>query len=232
MNDDAVAEELYTWFGRVLEHYDLPRGFSGTFYDADFDFFRFVGHEMFVSLFAFLLRERQWEIISRLLSDPIPISYLRRQDGPGNAEWSDVCRHVGILGGVSRERQRLSAHADILNERHSKGDLAGVLPFDEFADADFFLYLRSLLPLEKFTGDIPWKPWSVLYLRGTPRFLLRAQLATEGERVARALAVPSVSELKKRLRERGPRVEILYRHGWWDYPVREEDIEKIGSRNS
>jgi hypothetical protein len=139
---------------------------------------------------------------------------------------------VGILGGKSRELQRLSLHGDILNERHSKGELAGILPFEEFADADFFLYLRSLLPEVKFSGYFSWKPWSAVWLRGTPRFLLRAQSITQAENIARALGVASVSELKSRLQERGAQLRVLYQNGIWDYPVRQADIERIGSRNS
>ena len=230
MSDAAIATELHNWFGYILERYSLPRGFSGTFNDADFDFFRFVGHELFVTLFAFLLREQQWILSQRLLSEPIPVRYLQRENGPGNAEWSDISRHVRILGGESQRRQRVSFHGDLLRERHSKGELAAALPLDEFADADFFLYLRSLLPNETFNGEFPWKPWSAIWLAGTPRFLLRAQSEAQAEIVARALALPSVVEFKKRLQERGSRVAVLYSHSFWDYPVRHADVEKIGSR--
>ena len=166
MGDTVIAAELYTWFGQILERYSLPRGFSGTFYEADFDFFRFVGHELFVSLLAFLLREQKWDMISQILAEPIPVRYVQRENGPGNAEWSDISRYVGMLGGESQRRERLSFHGDILNERHSKGELAAVLPFEEFADADFFLFLRSILPEEKYTGHFSWKPWSAVWLRG------------------------------------------------------------------
>ena len=74
MGDATIADELYSWFGQVLERYSLPRGFSGSYNEADFDFFRFVGHELFVTLFAFLLREQQWGIISKLLGEPIPVA--------------------------------------------------------------------------------------------------------------------------------------------------------------
>jgi hypothetical protein len=170
--------------------------------------------------------------VSRLLGEPVPVRCVLRDNGPGNAEWSEISRHVGILGGKSREQQRLSLHGDILHERHSKGDLAAILPFEEFADADFFLYLRSLLPEKEFTGHFSWRPWSAVWLRSTPRFLLRAQSTTQADNVARALAVPSVSELKGRLLERGAQVRVLYQHGFWDYPVRKADIEKIGSRQA
>lgn len=230
MNDAVAALEIYNWFGLVLERYSLPRGFSGISNEADFDFFRFVGHELFVTFFSFLLREQQWQIILKLLNEPIPVRYLNRYGGPGNAEWSDLSRHVRVLGGESQRRGRLSLHGDILNARHSKGYLAGILPFDEFADADFFLYLRGVLPYEKPPQEFAWKPWSVIWLGGTPRFLLRAQSGEQANNVARALTLPSATELKTRLLERGSMIAMLYRHGFWDYPVRRDDIEKIGSR--
>jgi hypothetical protein len=232
MADAAIAVEIHNWFGHILERYSLPRGFSGTYSEADFDVFRFVGHELFVTLFAFLLREQQWEIISRLLNEPIPVRYLNRENGPGNAEWSELSRYVGVLGGESQRRQRLSFHGDLLKERHSTGNLAGVLPFEEFADGDFFLYLRGILSHEQIGGDIPWKPWSTLYVKSTPMFLLRAQSQSYAESLTRVLLLPSVEVFKARLQERGSRVGILYRGGLWDYPVRHSDIEKIASRKS
>lgn len=232
MADISSAVEVHNWFGKILERYSLPQGFSGAFNEADFDFFVFLGHELFVSLFAFLLREQQWDVVSRLLHEPIPVRYLRRENGPGNAEWTELSRYVRIMGGESQRRQRLSFHGDLLRERHSKGELAAALPFEEFVDADFFLYLRGLLPQEKASSEISWKPWSAIWLAGAPRFLLRAQSQSHAEQLTKALGLTSIDELKKRFAERGSTVGILYRHGFWDYPVRQSDIEKIGSRKS
>lgn len=151
MADTSAVMTIRDWFGQTLERYDLPRGFSGTFSHADFDYFRFVGHELFVTLIAFLLREQQGDIVSRVLSEPIPVRYVHRQNAPGNSEWFDLCQYVRILGDESQERSRISYHGDLLNEHHSKGELAGILPFEEFVDGDFFLFLRDILP----QGGIP-----------------------------------------------------------------------------
>ncbi len=232
MGDIGIAVELYNWFGQILERYSLPRGFSGSYNEADFDFFRFVGHELFVTLFAFLLREQQWEIISRLLNEPIPVRYLQREHGPGNCEWSDVSRHIRILGGELQKRGRLSFHGDVLNERHSKGELTAILPFEEFVDADFFLYLRGLLANEKFNGELPWKPWSVVWLQGTPRFLLRAQSEGQAENVRKALALPSVIEFKKRLQERGSQITIFIAMAFGTILLVLVTLRKLGRVNS
>jgi hypothetical protein len=232
MADVSMARELYGWFGTIIERCQLPEGFSGSYNEADFDYFRFIAHEFFVTLLAFLLKEQELDIIAELLNEPIPVNYLRRENGPGNAEWVDLSQFVRVLGGESARRQRVSFHADLLAERHSGGVLGGVLPFEDFKSADFFLYLRGILPSDQVVSDLPWKPWSALYLKGAPTFLLRSQTVMQADRLARALAVPSVEILRARLLERGARYGVLYRNAmWWEYPIRQSDLEKIGSRN-
>src|SRR6266436_2470018 len=78
MNDAEAALEVYRWFGNIFERYHLPEEFSGRYSEADFDFFRFVGHELVVTLFACLLREKRLELIAELLHEPVPIRYQRR----------------------------------------------------------------------------------------------------------------------------------------------------------
>src|SRR5262245_3147238 len=59
VNDVQSALEVHRWFGRIFERYDLPEGFSGRFTDADFDYYKCLGHELFVTSIAFLLREER-----------------------------------------------------------------------------------------------------------------------------------------------------------------------------
>ncbi|RTM15385.1 MAG: hypothetical protein EKK33_02140 [Bradyrhizobiaceae bacterium] len=230
MNDAEAALEIYQWFGSILERYHLPEGFSGKYTEADFDFFRFVGHELAVTLFACLLRERRYARIAELLQEPLPVRYHRRAGGPGNREWSDLSAHVSGLGGASQQRRRISVHADILHERHSTGSLASVVPEDDFLAADFFLFLRGELPPAEDGPHFGWRAWSALYLKGVPRFLLDAERKTRAEELARALSVPTVEELKRRLEKRGPELRRLFNSGFWDYPIGESDVRRIGTR--
>jgi hypothetical protein len=230
MNDAEAALECYRWFGNILERYHLPEGFSGTYSEADFDFFRFVGHELMVTLFACLLRENRYALIAELLQEPVPVRYHRRTGGPGNREWSDASSHTGMLGGASQQRQRISVHADLLHERHSSGSLAAIVPEENFIAADFFLFLRGELAPEERGPHFAWRPWSSLYMKGVPRFLLDAERKARAEELAQTLSVPSVDELKKRLLERGHELGRLFNSGWWDYPISESDVQRIGSR--
>ena len=84
MCDEESARVLHRGFGPLLEAYDLPSGFSGTFYPPDFDFMKFIGHELYTTFVACLIREGQWELITNLLAQGIPVSYSRREQGPAN----------------------------------------------------------------------------------------------------------------------------------------------------
>jgi hypothetical protein len=230
INDAEAALEVYRWFGNIFERYNLPEGFSGTYSHADFDFFRFVGHELVVTLFACLLREKRLKLIAELLHESVPMRYQRRVGGPGNQEWFYGSAHVGMLGGASEKRGRMSVHADLLHDRHTSGSLTAIVPEEDFTAADFFLFLQSELAPQERGPHLFWRAWSALYLKSAPRFLLDAERKGRAEELARALGVPSVEELKKRLEERGPELRRLFERGFWDFPVSKEDVQRIGSR--
>ena len=231
MDDVDSALEIYRWHGRIFEKYSLPENFSGRYSVADFDYFKFLGHELLVSVFAFLIRERRWKVMERLIVEPIPVRYLHREHGPGNAYWEYASQHLPSLLDESHRRHRLSLHADLLHERHTRGGLAGVSPFEDFASADYFLFLLGELPPEEAPDyAMKWRPWSALYLKRAPLFLVSAEQKSVADESSKVLGLPNVGEFKKRLAERSSRVELLFREGWWDHPLTSRDIERIGSR--
>lgn len=230
MGDTDSAVDLYHWFGKIFEKYNLPDGYSGRVSDADHDFFKFVGHEIFVTLIAFLMREQQWELLARLLDEPIPMHIPNR--GPGNVGWEYASKHLSLLLSESPKRRRMSLHADLLNKRHAEGGgLATILPMREFMDADFFLFLLSRTLKDNSGFDMRyWRAWSCLYLKHAPMFVQNSERTRIAEKVAKTFGLASVEELKKLLTERGPDLEKLFSRGFWDYPIEKEDIDKIGTR--
>ena len=113
---------------------------------------------------------------------------------------------------------------------HTSGSLAAIVPEEHFIAADFFLFLRSELAPQDRGPHLFWRAWSTLYLKAAPRFLLDAERKARAEELARALIVPSIEELKKRLEERGPELRRLFERGFWDFPISKEDVQRIGSR--
>ncbi|NER03203.1 MAG: hypothetical protein F6K17_11490 [Okeania sp. SIO3C4] len=51
---------------------------------------------------------------------------------------NDISQAVELFENLSNHR-----HSDILNQRHTNGKIAEILPMQEFIEADFFLFLLS-----------------------------------------------------------------------------------------
>ncbi len=230
MGDQTAALECYRWFGKIFEKYNLPQNHSGRYSEADHDYYKFVGHEMFVTLIAFLIREQQWELLANVLSELIPMRYTSREHGPGNVYWEYASEHLPLLLQESPKRQRVSLHADILHARHDKGGLAGVLPFSEFVAADFFLFLLGELPPNEVPHGMEWRAWSALYMKQTPTFIKSAEQIKVAQKIIKVLNIPNIDEFKKRLKERTPKLGKLFRDMWWDNPLQDKDIDRIGTR--
>ena len=229
MGDEETATALHRGIGPILEAYDLPIGFSGTFYTADFDYMKFVGHELYTTLFACLIREGRWELVSHLLAQGIPVKYSRREHGPANFEFGRISEHLESFGQLNREKQRICVHADVLKARHEQDSLGMFMPFEDFVAADYFLFLRGEVSTDDPQTFLAWRPWSSVFMKHAPHFLIDARHKATAQRIAIALGVPDVEALKRKLREHVGRLGQMWRSGWWDQPVSATDIDRIGT---
>jgi hypothetical protein len=76
------------------------------------------------------------------------------------------------------------------------------MPFEEFIAADYFLFLKGELSPDELPLFFDWRPWSTLFMKRAPHFLLDARHAPTAQRIATPLGVPDVEMFKQRLRER------------------------------
>jgi hypothetical protein len=195
----------------------ILQGYQGHQY-TDSDFYKFMGHELFVSFFSFLIRESRWETITSLLQEEL---YIEDRQ-PRMEHFSYLSLHVELL--VMRNRRlglrQKSIHANLMNERHTQGALAEIVPMQQFMDADFFLFLRSET----------WGAWSSLYLEKVPRFLLEAKRIKYAEQLLSPLDIDDISMFRDRLNERR---KALY--NYWGFLAEfsafgRYDSQNIGSR--
>lgn len=108
------------------------------------------------------------------------------------------CRFKRSMQEGSR-RHRVSLPADILNERHTIGGLAALLPMEEFVAADYFLFLMGELPPgEGSHFSFSWRPWSTIYLHGTPVFLRNAERKQIAKELMKLFGIDSAEELGRR----------------------------------
>jgi hypothetical protein len=232
MNDLETATTLYKGFDRILEHYYPPSGFSGPISSTIFDFWRFIGHELFAIFFSFLIREGQWGLIADLLQENIYIENAP-SGGPGLMPFTIISSRVQLLDLRNDRLQldRYSVHADLLNKRHTEGELGRLVPMNQLIDADCFLYLRAAVADPKPEAWGQWQAWSTLYMGGrVPRYLIEAYDKKFAQTLLRPLSVSDVEVLRSRLTERAYKVKEIFQ-GNWSFDLLERfNAREIGTR--
>lgn len=220
MDDMNSAKEVFQWFGKILTKYHpfLPNG--GTNWNCDGDYYKFVGHELFVNFISPFLCENKWSELKEILKGTLSVGRTLHYYNERKASWTELSEYSPWLA-EGRNKKRLSLHADILKDRHNAGELASIRPFKDFAEADFFLHLYGEgQTTERFAGD--WYPRSDIWLRDTPRFIFEAVDYPTAMKICSALKISDVDELKRRLNHLAIR---------WDGipPISSTDINAIGS---
>ena len=225
VNSEIVAEEVFKNFAPILEKYRPPRGFSGTWYPADFDYYKFLGHELLICLMSPLIRDGRWNIVTKLLEQGIYVD--NGKIGQAGLVNFDYFSHFLATLANRNDRlnlNRVSVHADLINERHTEGLLREIIPMEQFIDADFFLFLRE---------GFGWKPWSTIYLRydKVPRFLVEAVSRRYVQNLFAPLKVENVDSLKELIVERVGQLRQLFRATMFIDPLEDFDLRTLGSRD-
>jgi len=229
LKDQESATEIYKWFGKVVERYDYPQGKDGRISNADHDYFKFIGNELFVMMIAFYVREQCWDILKKILNEPLTLPYLKYESGPSSVTWTyPASFSLPLLDDESHKKRRVSIRADIIKERHTSGLLASVVPLEEFIANDFFLFLLGTIT-QPANNRHRWIPWSIIYIEQTPAFIKKAQHKQYAMQLRGLFNLPSIEELKIKLKEKYPSANRLF-SGMWDLPISDSDIDKIDTK--
>ncbi|MDX6304233.1 MAG: hypothetical protein QOI77_1202, partial [Blastocatellia bacterium] len=183
VDDRQIYEKVFSFFEGLLEFRNPPKGTSG--FDSLADNFRFILREMFLYLIAALIKNQRFEIVNLFLSR----EYF---DGGTSAEYqgyvtfTEFCYYPHSIDGDSAGAKSTS----LLRERASNGDIT----FQELMEADFLLYLRSLVNSSSF---FYWFPSTVLASRYGSAFKIfgRAESHSQFETLKTVLGVASKEEL-------------------------------------
>jgi hypothetical protein len=226
-NNIEIAKAAYEGFAPILERYKYSSDYIGPIQRTEFDFYRFLGHELFVSFFSAFLADQRWALITELLSMELYISNAY-QNKPKAVLFTYASSYVETFKTI-RDREklnRLSLHADVLNKRHTESSLAKIVPAQSFMEADFFLYL-AIPHAQLALGN--WHPWSALYLDRLPSYLAKAASHRFAEQLLSPLNAPNVQALRDRVSDCISRLQESYRSGC-PIILEEFDPQTIGSR--
>jgi hypothetical protein len=234
MSAAEAARALYEGFAEILNLSTLPP--DGRRRDDRFarDLARFLGYELFVSFFAFLMQNKRWELIAALLDQEL---YARVHDFafPESVPFTALSQPVALLYEPNKRLNlnSRSLQGKLLYERHSKGDLAKLVPIEQFMEADYFLFLRASLSPETPPQWIEWRGWSTVNMQSPARFLRESVRSEFAQQLAHALGLPDVPALRSRLSERQNALTDIWTYGFrspWFDPLERFDISTIGSR--
>lgn len=204
-----ASEVIVEGFTPILERY--APGFNGpqNYYEYSFDFFRFIGHEFFVSFISCLIGEKQWHILAEVLKSRFYIHniYVGRGEFRLFTELSASTPLLDKYRNDWRKLSRISVRSDILKERHSAGELGELMPIKRFGEADYFLYLRSMLS-DKYEDT--WIPYGSLNLREAPKFLIDAASIKVANQLIEGLGIDNIDVLKSKLASKELNLEKIF----------------------
>ena len=174
-NADGV-QALYEFFGKALRTYDLPDGFSGAYSETDFDGFKFIVYEMFVSLIASLLRNNRWDMLGNILAEDL---FVDKKRSGGYVSFGRVNAYVGSLDELRNkrlEKNRVSIMGDMIKDRFTNSELSQLLSHKEFLEADYFLFMRTACHAENIQHLYGvWCPRACVLLDHVPSYIVKAE---------------------------------------------------------
>ena len=229
MADVKSLSELYRGLERIAARYKPREPIS--YYEHQFDHWRFIGYELMVMLAACLIREGLWEILGEILGQDLILTETKRNRH--NFPFSYLCENVILCEREGRQRKRTSYQANLLEKRHSSGSLASEVNFTMFMEADYFLFLRTILPPEQGYGWSPWIPHTAIYMSQPPRYVIEAERVEMAQKLGAAIGVDSPEELRNRLNKQHAAYARYFSNSIWFHSPFIDNlgaIERIGSR--
>ena len=226
MDNFQAAQALYKGFEVIVERYNPPRDFSSSIRQVKLDYYKFIGHELFVTLFSFLIKKNCWELIAELLEEDI---YVENYWIGSYSFEPSVVSFTYVSQSARSWEHKSSTHANLLNERHTEGELAQVVPMQQFMDADCFLFLRAeFLEAEASRWINAWKPWSTLNMEQAPRYLLEATRAKYAQKLLRPLGVDNIVNLRASIAKGAARLRQIHGSLYPFHPFGSFNPETIG----
>lgn len=168
-NSEAIRG-FYTGFSGFLDR--CENSAAGTHYSYQFDFYRFLGHEILASTIGILFRHERFEVLEELLYAPMKAGVTKGRNPYSPAELSLVTSLLDETNNLRLKRELASVRATMLRERHESGALSTCVPFGVLGLGDLLLFLASL---SKNPNDgsryWTWWPWTSVYSEASREFV-------------------------------------------------------------
>jgi hypothetical protein len=196
--DNEDAQRIVVRFFEGVAQYQVIPDKVNHYHDFDWDNFKFIASELYLTLIATLLKKEKFGFASAMLD----ALYFERGRHGMAAKPRNFTLFAGYLSSLENRNNRLklnrtSLKADWLSER-AKG--SGV-DFADIMQAEFLLFLRSTIDASRSDKhERQWWPQTLCYMGdrdGPLELFARASSAAYFERIRPLLGVASVAEFKE-----------------------------------
>ena len=233
--DDVVAlKEVFNGFKPIIENFDHKKGFAGgTTHKAKYDYYKFLGNEMFVILTSILLREQKWDLLKLILEETIVIDNVNghKAEAVDYTYFSDYTLSFALRK-TRLKSNRADLRYDLLMERRKNETDHTPGAVEEYTSADLLLFLKGESKVVNSTDvAFDWRPCSLLHFE-SPRFVLLAKSKAFANGLAKALGVPHAQEVQILLTNKVQNISKMYSGASiiWRSPIDTNNIQAIGSR--
>ena len=195
--DPKIHKHFRYFFEALLKHLTLaPNGESR--FNADFEFFEFIIYQMFLSYVAILLKNEEFTNLKELLDEVfvIPPHY---RSGYHTSPHSDYCifrnQNTNMIDHeiMKNKISPLGAMLKGLNDEN-------IITFSQIIEADFFLYLKSIIRIVNGKQSQVWWPHTNLYLnykQESFRIFLKSEKQSYFDEIKNVLGVENLSFIEK-----------------------------------
>jgi len=187
-----VIKTIHEHFGFFLKLYDIPDDFYDSYHETDFDGYKFLVYEMFVSFIAELIKYGRWDSLGYILSEDL---FLESRRGSRYVKIENISEYVRSLNEFRNRRlelRRVSVMADYIKDIFENSDLSKLISHKDFLEADYFLFMRTVCK-EDSTYNI-WIPRSCVYLKNIPIYLGKAESSSFLEKLLIAVGFENNKE--------------------------------------
>ena len=229
-NLDAI-KKLYEFFGEGLRLYNVPDDFSGSYDNTDFDGYKFLLQEMFVSFISVLIKYDHWDVIPNLLEEGLLVN-KKHEGGYVSFRRSCLSSFFDTYRNARLDLRRTSLTADILEQRFRNTRVSDLIEFEEYMEADYFIFLHSLCHMadtENYYHKELWFPFSSIHMNKNPRYIVKSESKRFLEILAKVSGCTESNAFIDRLRISSRFIHEMWPHTFYYGPLENYNFEKLGT---
>lgn len=230
-NIEAI-KTVYHFFDKALKLYDIPDDYQGSYREIDFDGYKFLIFEMFVSFISLLIKYNKWQILGDILSEEF---FIEKKRDSKYVPFIKISKYVASLDDLRNKRlqlRRISVMGDLIKDRFENSDLAELVDHKKFMEADYFLFMRTVTHTEnlEYLIDV-WCHRSCIWLENIPSYIVRAESKKFLSELVKATGFSSEETFLDNFKMKHHFFVRCFKSSLKGDPLEFYDLNKIGSRN-